>query len=305
MSEDMAYKRIQAARAARRFPDIFPAVADGRLHLTAVVLLAPHLSPETAEGLLIAARHKTRAEIELLLAERFPRPDLPAVLQALPPAVPADEPVTGPADATSLQLVPEPVVPSTDSIPPVPMEPLPARSRIGPLAPDRFGLQVTIGGTAHELLRYAQALLGHAVPSGDVAQIIERALAALVHDLEKRKFAKCARSRQPRDAAMSRHIPAAVRRAVLDRDGGRCTFVGDSGKRCESRTRLEFDHVQPVARGGQATAGGIRLLCRAHNQHTAESMFGREFMRRKREGARCRAANAIAASAAPVCGSVP
>src|SRR6267154_6816978 len=43
MSEDTAWKRIQAGRAARRFPDIFPMVADGRLHLTAVVLLAPHL----------------------------------------------------------------------------------------------------------------------------------------------------------------------------------------------------------------------------------------------------------------------
>ena len=36
-SEDMAYKRIQAARAARRFPVLYDALADGRLHLTAVV----------------------------------------------------------------------------------------------------------------------------------------------------------------------------------------------------------------------------------------------------------------------------
>src|SRR5258706_16106593 len=51
MSEDMAYKRIQAARAARHLPAIFHAVADGRLHLTAVVLLAPHLGPETTDEL--------------------------------------------------------------------------------------------------------------------------------------------------------------------------------------------------------------------------------------------------------------
>src|SRR6476646_4524223 len=43
MSEDVACKRIRAARAARQFPAIFQAIADGRLHLAAVVLLAPFL----------------------------------------------------------------------------------------------------------------------------------------------------------------------------------------------------------------------------------------------------------------------
>src|SRR5467141_4823130 len=73
LSEASAYKRIQAARAARQFPGIFQAVADGRLHLSAVVLLAPYLTPENAEGLLAEAAHRTKAEIEELLARRFPR----------------------------------------------------------------------------------------------------------------------------------------------------------------------------------------------------------------------------------------
>src|SRR5688572_15741630 len=38
-SEDAAYKRIQAGRAARRFPRLFVDVAEGRLHLSAVCLL--------------------------------------------------------------------------------------------------------------------------------------------------------------------------------------------------------------------------------------------------------------------------
>jgi hypothetical protein len=56
MSEDVACKRICAARAARRFPAIFPAVADGRLHLSAVVVLAPRLTPGTADELLARPR---------------------------------------------------------------------------------------------------------------------------------------------------------------------------------------------------------------------------------------------------------
>ena len=73
LSEDSAYKRIAAARVARRFPVVFEAVADGRLHLAAVGLLSPYLNPENSADLLEAAAHKTKSEIEELLAQRFPR----------------------------------------------------------------------------------------------------------------------------------------------------------------------------------------------------------------------------------------
>src|SRR5512134_1428953 len=42
LSEEAAFKRIHAARAARKFPAVFEALADGRLHLSAIILLAPH-----------------------------------------------------------------------------------------------------------------------------------------------------------------------------------------------------------------------------------------------------------------------
>src|SRR5206468_10967009 len=83
MSEDTALRRIAVARTARQFPTIHFAVADGRLNLTAVLLLTPHLGPETAEELLAAAAHRTKAELRRLLAERFPKPDVPTLLQAI------------------------------------------------------------------------------------------------------------------------------------------------------------------------------------------------------------------------------
>src|SRR5207247_4630763 len=86
-----------------------------------------------------------------------------------------------------------------------------------------------------------------------------------------------------------RHVPAHVKRAVWERDGGQCTFTSDSGRRCPARTRLEFDHVDEVARGGRASVAGIRLRCRAHNQYGAECTFGAEFMRHKREAAQRKA----------------
>jgi 5-methylcytosine-specific restriction endonuclease McrA len=286
MSEHTADKRIRVARIARQFPAIFPALADGRLRLSAVLLLAPHLTAGTADELLAAAARRTNAEIELLLAHRFPRPDVPTLAQPLS------------VQETCEELAVRRVVPSDGPDVPLEMEPLsgPAapRARVVPLSPGRFALQFTVDQATHDKLRYAQALLGHALPSGEVAKVFERALDALVNQLEKQKFAKCARSRPQRGTPKGRHIPAAVRRMVWERDGGQCTFVSELGKRCESRTRLEWDHVEPVARGGQATPDNLRLRCRAHNQYAAERTFGHEFMRAKREQSRASAARAKA-----------
>jgi hypothetical protein len=72
MSEDTAYKRIQAARAARDFPEILDRLEDGRLHLTAVVILKPHLTRENAAELLDAGSHRTKSELEHVLAACVP-----------------------------------------------------------------------------------------------------------------------------------------------------------------------------------------------------------------------------------------
>jgi hypothetical protein len=64
--------------------------------------------------------------------------------------------------------------------------------------------------------------------------------------------------------------------------------VSAGGHRCEARTRLEYDHVEPVAQGGRATVPGLRLRCRAHNQYEAEQRFGRGFMDARRERGRKR-----------------
>ena len=94
MSEDSAFKRIRAARAARDFPVILDAVAEGRLHLSAIVLLAPDLREGMGDELLAAAEHKTKAQVEELLARRFPREDVPTRVTPVP--APAPELLTEP-----------------------------------------------------------------------------------------------------------------------------------------------------------------------------------------------------------------
>ena len=288
LSEDEAFKRIRAARTARQFPTVFALLADGRLHLTAVVMLSPYLTPKNSDELLAAATHQSKAGIEQLLAERFPQPDLPVRVEAVgTPRQLVPEPV----QLAGAQLVPEPVSFSDMKLPVATAvespTPVTVRHGVAPLAPGRYAVQFTVAQDTYEKLRYAQALLGHSVPTGELAQVLDRALDALIARLEQRKFAAAWRphQRRQRESANPRHVPAEVRRAVWKRDSGRCTFVNDAGHRCPARTRLEFDHVEPVARGGHATVRGTRLRCRAHNHYAAERIFGVDFMSHKRETA--------------------
>jgi hypothetical protein len=146
---------------------------------------------------------------------------------------------------------------------------------VTPLSPDRYKVQVTIGGDTLEKLRLAQDLLRHAVPSGDEAVILDRALTALLADLEQKRFAAAARPRPSTGSVPgSRHIPAEVRRTVWLRDLGRCAFVGANARRCSERAFLEFHHVEPHALGGEATLANIQLRCRSHNAYEARLYFG-------------------------------
>ncbi len=299
MSEDIACRRIRAARAARRFPQIFEALADGRIHLTGISLLAPHLTEENAGDLLAAGFHRTKREIQLLLAQRFPQPDLPTFIASLgtapatppaPIALPAPPQVAqGQAPVIAGPVIEVCISPVHSSAPARIDDPV--ISVVTPLAPGRFGWQLTVDQETQDLLVDVENLLGHDVPPGQMGAVLKYALRTAKEKLLQRK---CAATEHPRAGhrpsnSDSRHIPDAVRRAVWERDGGRCTFTSDTGHRCEERKDLQYDHVEPYAKGGEATVGWIRLLCRAHNQFEAERAYGAEFMRHKREGARNRA----------------
>ncbi len=306
-SEDAAFKRITAARIARAFPAIFPAVADGRLHLAAVLLIAPQLTSGNADEWIAAAAGKSKSEIALLLAERAPKPDVPAFVAPIASASPTKQLAPGRVQDSSCQLAPgrvsgdaplegraandsslaaRPLAASPVVAAPARLESAPPPARVAPLAPQRFAMQLTIGQTTHDKLRRAQNLLGHALPTNDHEALLERALDALIAALEKRRFAATTRPAKRTSRGEGRYVPAEVRRAVWARDGGRCTFTSADGRRCDARTRLEFDHAHPLARGGRATVANTRLRCRAHNPYDAEVAFGREYVRRRREGAR-------------------
>jgi len=117
-----------------------------------------------------------------------------------------------------------------------------------------------------------------------VRAVFRRALRELVKTLEKRTCGATDTPRAPRNKrATGDRIPAQVRREVRQRDGNRCTWVTEDGTRCEARSQLQYDHVQPLGKGGTSAAHNLRLLCPAHNQLAAEREYGEGFMHRVRE----------------------
>src|SRR5262249_4894627 len=90
ISDESAYKRTNAARVAYQYPLLFEAVADGRLHLSAIILLGPRIAPGNVDHLVAIASHQTCEEIRRLLAESFPQPGVPTSIQPMLAASPLD-----------------------------------------------------------------------------------------------------------------------------------------------------------------------------------------------------------------------
>jgi len=83
-SEAEAYLRITAARASREHPSLLIALADGRLHLSALSRLAPHLTRDNLEWLVTRAAGRSKREVMELVAELTPKPDTRTTIRALP-----------------------------------------------------------------------------------------------------------------------------------------------------------------------------------------------------------------------------
>ena len=161
--------------------------------------------------------------------------------------------------------------------PPVPVERRRA-AELQAVAQDRWSLRATVDRAFKDDLETLRCLLAHKVPDGDLAEVLHEAIRCAVERHGKRRGAVAPerQANRPAQSAKTTRAPsAAVRREVWARDAGRCTFVARDGRRCESRFRLEFDHVDEE---GPPTAANLRLRCRPHNLLHAEETYGRAFM---------------------------
>src|SRR5438876_402933 len=154
LSEDATCNRIQAARACRDFPVILDLLASGAVSLTSVRLLGKPLTAENHHAVLARACGRSRREIEALVAELAPRPDVPSSVRKLPTAttMPTVMPAaTAAATRVEAATLASPAPAPTVSSPPPP--PLTTRRPIiETTSPERYRVHFTIVNESHDKL---------------------------------------------------------------------------------------------------------------------------------------------------------
>jgi len=325
LREGAAGRRIGAMRVLRRFPRLEGPLRDGRLCLSTVSLLGQVLDDDNLEELVGRAAFLTKSEVEHLVVSLRPRNAPKDGIRQLvstgamagPAFAPSELNASTPLATCSLPAAPDvqPKEQGKSGAEDVPIERQastgeadgrgPRRAEVQAVSRDRWSLRVTLDAALKSDLESLKTLLSHKVPSGDLTEVLREAVRCAIEKHGKRRgtvapevhgklgSAVAAQRRGTGTAEPTAHggrssrgIPAAVRRQVWDRDGGRCTFEGADGRRCESRWQLEFDHVDPASLGGASTAANLRIRCRKHNVLYAEEVYGREHMARFRRDSR-------------------
>ncbi len=290
--EDKAYNYVKAVEWVRRWPEMGCMLADGRLHLSGVRVIGPHLGEANVSERLAEAAGKSKRELAELVAKWSPRADVPARVVRLP--APAGRSAGAPKRAERERPAGQPVGGGLK------LEAPRAQRVVEPLSEARFKVQVTVGARVAAKLEEAMALVGHQVASGDYETLLEMALDSLLAARKKQRFGLGAKPRAKKTPVpappaeieaetaeqpgaptdRSRAIPVEVKRAVVERDGLRCTFEGPGG-RCRETRRLQLHHDEAFARGGEHSVDNVRVLCQAHNLLIARQELGARFVARK------------------------
>jgi len=307
MSKAAAYYRKTAAELVQRFPDIIEPLRDGRLCVTAIVELAKVITPENRAEVLPRFFHCSKREAKVVSAALAPQ-EAPPRREVVTPVRVEAPPRTGqpggvngdgrtavgtaavhpgePAGSEAARDLPSGsysdagagIPASTSNAPPLPASP-PSRDGVEPLTAELRRLHVTVTSLFLEKFEAAKAALSHTHPGGRAEEILEAGLDLVLERQAKRNGLVQKPQEKERPCAPD-HVPARVRRAVWERDGGRCQWPLASGGVCGSTVRVELDHIRPRALGGPSTTGNTRLLCKYHNDLAARQAFGDGWMDR-------------------------
>ena len=270
--EGATYRRCHAVRILQRFPRLADHLRDGRLNLTTLVELEPLLGDDTIDDVAAKAAYLSKTEVKTLVAShRHVEPPKELAFRRAPQTAATAMPDRS-AGSSALAHC-EPVVASYRAEPPSSDR----RSfEMKPASKDQWLLNGRLSDRVKQKIERARELASHAIPSGKWEEVLEAALDCYIEHLEKRRAARTDRPRAPKKPPKNdRTISAEVRRAVSQRDGDRCAWIGADGHRCESRWQLEYDHIDPH---GPSTVENVRVLCRAHNRLHAEHIYGKEHM---------------------------
>lgn len=294
-SSSAAARRIRTARCIARYPEVLALLKANEVNLSTVSQVSRVLTPDNNTSLLDRICGKSQREVDAIIAEFEPRSMPPDRVRPIFVSVPSTGPATSElplASVRSLLVVrdtdlPAEAKPSEDN----PLEEAHCRSGSG-LSPNvgtekRMMFSFSASEEFMAKLEKIKSLAWHRLPSNPtLEQVFELAMDYFIEDKDpsvrqERREARKARSGKKKketeresNERRPRHVAAAVKNDVFTRDTGRCTYVGSDGRRCASTQALQFDHIQPVARGGSGTPGNLRLLCAYHNRLESERILG-------------------------------
>jgi 5-methylcytosine-specific restriction endonuclease McrA len=268
--DSSASRRVRAARVIKDVPEVYDMLKDRRLTLSAVVQVSSVLSPENKDTLLPRLVGKSRSEIDRIMAEYEPPRKI--IDQAKPTLVKKLVVVEGaPASARQQELVKmtrhsDGSNSPSDNI---------STPEVKEVLERMFEIRFAADEELMELIRWMKSHLSHKFPKG--ANYLDIFKYAIKYLKSREDLAVRERPRKSSAKTDTRYLPKDVKQRVWKRDDGKCTFVGNNGKRCNSDFLLLFDHCPvPFARGGPSTVNNLRLLCAKHNKYTAELTYDKQ-----------------------------
>ena len=234
LSEAAAYRRIRAARLSRKYPVVLTMLEDGRIHLCGLALLSKHLTEANYEDVLARATHKTKRELEELVAELAPKPDVAPTIRKRPERKASSDPPRPPS-------APSPDKAQPSEPPPAPEPPAATKKRptVKPLAPASYLVRFTANAELRDKLQGLAALL----PSMDLASIIDEAVSEKLERLEARRYGK---TNKPRSTTVAPPTGCVSRRRHFN--SSREQFLWTTHRHLASPCSSGASHGAPTAR---------------------------------------------------------
>lgn len=270
-SRSAAGRRIQAARCARRYPEVFGMLRAHELSFGIAALLEPILTDDNKDSILARVRGASHREVERVVSEYRPPMELRDRLQYVRVPVPQPRDIDHAlVDRHCKRAIPQAY-----------------RDQIS--AEEKVFVQFLADEEFLTLFEEVRDLLGNSALDS-FADVMKLALKEYRdrHSPAARQARRTektgangpdSRRREWEDATKSRHVPDEVRDKVFVRDQGRCSFVAADGTRCQCTKGLQVDHIKPFANGGTHDPSNLRLLCGAHNRRAAERTMGAHVMK--------------------------
>ena len=270
-SRSAAGRRVQAARCARRYPEVFAMLRAHELSFGIAALIEPILTDDNKDSILERVRGTSHREVERIVSEYRPPVALRDRLQYIQVPIPQPRNIdTALCERQFARISPE-----------VWRDRIPTEQKVFVqfLADEEF---LKLFEEVRSIVDNGEEKTFAEVMKATLAEYRDR------HSPAARQARREARSppngpdsrrREWKNATQSRNIPNDIRDKVFLRDQGQCAYVASDGTRCQCKRGLQVDHIKPFANRGTHDPSNLRLLCGAHNRREAERTMGAQVMK--------------------------